>query len=198
MSERVTGLAEVYAMFGRLPQASREQLGVELAIISRDVLAAQRQDVAKRTGALASSLSMQLLIEDLRVKVGMIGVKARSKSALRRAAKARRSVGEWLGGNFYGRFVEFGRKAQTVLVTRGVDRTVRGKGSSRKVVYATSSTRLRTSGPNKGTPVHSPYKMRVAAKAGRPFIWKDRPEIDVAGRLANFFGSAIERAGGGA
>jgi hypothetical protein len=97
---RVDGLAETYSMFGRIPDAAREQLGVEMARIGYEVLAGQKQDVAKSTGELEQGLSLKLMIDRLRVQVGLLGLTG-ARSRL-----------------FYGRIVERGRRAQTVLVQR--------------------------------------------------------------------------------
>lgn len=158
---RVDGLAEAYALFGRFPQAAEQELGAKLGEIGRDVLAAQQRDVAKRTGFLETGLSIQLLIEQLRVKVGLLGLSKRSKY-------------------FYGRFVEFGRRAQTVLVTRHLKRTVRGNGrnSKRRVSYE-----------------GQPYSLRVRAMAARPFVHVDRPEIRAEQRLADYWSKVKAAAG---
>ncbi|MFZ3485286.1 hypothetical protein [Sphingomonas sp. 3-13AW] len=182
MTDRVKGLAASYAMLGEVPQAAREQLGVELAIISRDILAAQKRDAPNGTGKLEAGLQLQLQMDELRVRVGLLNLR-RGRSKL-----------------FYGRIIEFGRRGQTVLVTRNLKRKIRGNGrtSKRTVQYLGESKRMRRRGPNAGTPVGSPYKMRVRAMAERPFVRKERPEIDVAQRLANFWSATISTAGGAA
>ncbi|RSV15193.1 hypothetical protein CA235_09665 [Sphingomonas sp. ABOLF] len=182
MTERVKGLAEAHSMFGAVPAAARDQLGVELAIIARDILAAQKRDAPNETGKLEAGLQLHLQLEELRVRVGLLNL-LRGRSKL-----------------FYGRIIEFGRRAQTVLVTRHLKRRVRGNGrtSKRTIQYLGESKRLRRRGPNAGTPIGSAYKMRVRAMPERPFVRKERPEIDVAQRLANFWGSTIKSAGGAA
>ena len=160
----VEGLEESIDFFGRLDEAAREQLGVEMAIIGYDVLAAQKRDVAKATSALASGLSLLLKLDELRVRVGLL---------LRNANRKKSSL-------FYGWFVERGRRAQTVLVTRKLKRRVTGNGrygTKRKVHYE-----------------GKPYKMRVKAMAPRPFVHVDRPEIQAESRLARFWAEVIGRA----
>lgn len=116
---RVDGLAESYALLGAIPDAAREQLAGGIETIASDVLAAQRRDVAKRTGALAAGLSLDLQIDALRARVGLLGTAARSASAKRRALRQGRAVGRNYGDLYYGRFVEYGRREQVVNVRRG-------------------------------------------------------------------------------
>ncbi|MEZ0495403.1 hypothetical protein [Sphingomonas sp. IW22] len=182
----VRGLAEANARLDFLPTAAKEQMGVEVGLIARDVLAAQRRDVAKDTGLLRGALTVQLQIERLRARVGLLG-------------KNGRGAGRRIGHAFYGRFVEFGRRAQTVVVTRGAKRRVRGNGrtTARTVTYDTAPVaRLRRRGPNKGTPIGSPYKMRVSALSARPFVRVDRPEHDYQQRLAAFWAGLMARGWG--
>lgn len=178
--ERVRGLAEANSLLGALPAAARHELADEIGRIGRDVLAAQQRDVARDSGELQAGLSLQLLTDELRVRVGLLNTRpGRSKL-------------------YYGRFVENGRRAQTVLVTRHLKRKVRGNGktSARRMAYEATGHRLRKRGPNAGTPVGSAWKMRVRAMGARPYVYKDRPEIDVAQRLADYWGRTIDRAGG--
>lgn len=182
----VRGLAEANARFDFLPEAAKEQMGVEVAIIARDVLGAQRRDVAKDTGLLRGALTIQAQIERLRARVGLLG-------------KNGRGAGRRIGNAFYGRFVEFGRRAQTVVVTRRSRRKIKGNGRStaRQISYPTApSARLRRRGPNKGTPIGSPYKMSVKALTARPFVRVDRPEHNFEPRLAAFWAGLVARGWG--
>jgi hypothetical protein len=180
-TNRVDGLAEIYSMFGRMTAAAREQLGVEMERIGTEILAAQRRDVPKLTGALGSGLSVQMQIEELRVRIGLIGIKARSRSALRRAQRQGRAPGESFGDLYYGRFVEYGRRAQVVLVQRR--RRFNG--------------RLRTESRRKrADDVAATYSMKVPAMAPRPFVHVDRPEINAEQQLANFWSKVVSNAGG--
>lgn len=183
-SNRVDGLAETYSLLGRIPAAAREQIGVEMARIGYEILAAQKRDVAKDTGRVASALSLLLQLDELRMRVGLIGIRARSKSALRAAQKQRRAPGESLHDVYYGRFIEYGRRAQTVLVQRRrrVDGRLRTQSrGSRKRVEDISAT----------------YALKVKARAPRPFIHVDRPEIRAEQRLASFWSEVLGKAGGG-
>lgn len=180
-SNRVDGLAESYSLLGRIPDAARDQVAVEMAIIGYEVLAAQKRDVAKETGALAAGLSLKLEIAELRVRIGLIGIRARSRSAVRRAQKAGRPAGESYGSLYYGRFVEFGRRGQTVLVQRR--RRVGGRlrvGSNRR---------------KRSEDIATTYSMKVKPMAARPFVHVDRPEIRAEQRLAEFWTEVLDNAG---
>lgn len=92
----------------RLPDAIRQEMIVELHVAGAEILAAQRADAPKRTGALASALSKRVSPKTLRLRVGLIGLPVNRRF-------------------FYARIVEFGRKAKTVNATR---RTKSGGSSS--------------------------------------------------------------------
>lgn len=158
MRSRIDGLGAALSMFDALPEAARDELAVEIGIISREISAAQRADVPKRTGATAGALTFELQLEQLRSRVGLL------KGSSSRGSR----------NNFVGRMIEHGRSAQTVLVTRRVKRRrIRGNGteSKREVKYLGPKKRRRPrSSPNHGTYVGDPYKLRVKAKAPRPFV----------------------------
>ena len=99
--ETVQGLAEANAVLQAIPIAAREQVAVETAIIGREVLAAMKRDVPRDTGALAGALMVQTIFDQLRTRVGLLGI-----------SKFRPKL-------FYGIIVEYGRKAQVVRLTRG-------------------------------------------------------------------------------
>jgi hypothetical protein len=160
---RVDGLAETHSLFDRLPQAAREQIAVEEARIGYDVLAAQKRDVAKRSGELESGLSLQLMIEKLRVRVGLLGLSG-----------ARRNL-------FYGRIVESGRRAQTVLVERR--RRVAGK------------LRLGPGRRKRAEDIATTYSLKVRPLPPRPFVRVDRPEIHAEQRLASFWSEVLANVG---
>jgi hypothetical protein len=176
-SNQVDGLAETYALFGRIPEEAREQVGVEMARIGYEILRAQKRDVAKDTGALEAGLSLLLQLEELRVRIGLL---LGGRDAYKFNGRTRKSRD---GGPFYGRIVELGRRAQTVLVTRGLKRKVRGNGrtSKRRVIYE-----------------GKPYSMKVKALAARPFVHRDRPEIRPEQRLAAFWSEVLSKSGGAA
>lgn len=164
-AEAVRGLAATYALLGDIPDAAREQLGVELAILAREGLAAQKAAAPKDTSALSGGLSMQLSLRKLSVQFGLLGLR-----------KGRSNL-------FYGRIVNSGRAAQTVLVQRR--RRVKGF--------------LRTSrGRKRAEDISSTYTLKVKARAPIPFI--DAPGVDfeqlAAGQLAEFWTHLLARAGG--
>lgn len=119
MTKHLEGLVEADAMLGRIPQAAREELAVETGIIGHDLLEMQRADAPFLTGNLRSGLSLAVILEQLRAKVGLLRMKQGRSS--------------W----FYGRIIEFGRAAQTVTVTRRLKRRIVGNGktSRRRAIY---------------------------------------------------------------
>lgn len=191
---KVDGLAETYSLFDQLPQAAEDELAVEMAILGREILAAQHADVAKDTGALGAALSLQLLLDRLKIRVGLIGRDARKVNG--RTYKAR------TGGPFYGRFVEFGRSEQTVVVTRRIkQRRLKGnnrQGNTRRTQFGGASERLRRRGPNRGTPIGSPYKMRVRGMGKRPFVAQPLLHDAASSLLSDFWANALRRLGAAA
>jgi hypothetical protein len=181
---RVDGLSGAIALLDQsIPEAARDELAVEMGILGREVLAAQRADVARDTGSTAQALTLQLLVERLKVRIGLI-----------RGSSSRGSR-----NNFVGRLIEFGRKAQTVLVTRRVKRRrIRGNGteSARRVEYLGAKKRRRPrSSPNAGSFIGDPYKLRVRAQGARPFI--AQPELQGAAelQLADYWAKVLTRTG---
>ena len=163
MAEPIVGLDAAERMFDAMPDAVREQLGVEVAIIARDVLALQQVRAPKDTGTLEGSLGVLLLLDQLRARVGLIGKR----------------------NTFYGRIIEFGRSAQTVLVQR-----------RRRVGGA-----LRLSARRKRLEdVVATYKLRVKARAPQPFVLVPEPDLDAVAdrRLADFWSQVIAHVGAGA
>lgn len=190
----VQGLAEVYALFDQLPTAAHEEMAVELGVIARELSAAQHADVARDTGALDNALSYELLLDRLKVKVGLLRGARGASTFNGRSFKGK------AGGPFYGRIVEHGRAAQTVLVTRRIKkRRVVGNGrngTTRRVILATPKRKLRRrSSPNAGTFVGDPYKLRVKAKEGRPFVAQPLLVEVAESHLSNFWADALARLG---
>lgn len=186
MSDTVAGLNQAIHEIQALPNAARYEFADMLGRLGRDILAVQRGRVPRATGALAAGLSSQLLVDDalLRLRVGLLGTEATSKSAKRRAAKAGGGDPRNLGDVFYGRFVEFGRKAQTVAVERrrrvnGALRTEAGSRGRRKRVEDIVKT----------------YTMRVSALAPRPFVNVPDGAVDalVDRRTGDFWERTLSR-----
>lgn len=169
-SEARRGLAAMDRLLDRLPVAARQELQDELGPIARDVQAAQRQVVAKRTGSLAAGLSYTIDAERLQARIGLLGLRKRYGAGASRLFQ----------DLFYGRFVELGRKAQTVLVTRRLKRRVLGNGrtSKRRVVYE-----------------GKPYRLRVRAMAARPYIGPPGVVSAADQRLAGFWSRVEARLG---
>ena len=190
----IQGMADTYSLLDRLPSAAHEELAVELAVIARELSAAQHQDVAKATGELDRALTYQLLLERLQIKVGLLRG-ARAGGTFN--GRQRKAVA---GGPFYGRFVEFGRAERKVLVTRRIKkRTSRGQGRGKgvKTTYQTPKRRLRyrVKSPNRGTYVGDPYVLRVKGKAGRPFVTQPLLQQVADNHLSEFWANAIARTG---
>jgi hypothetical protein len=187
--DRVRGLAEANALFNNLPAAAAHELADTIGRIARDVSAEQQAAVAKKTGHLRGGLVVQLLTERLQARVGLLGIAGgpRSKAVL--------------GSRYYGRFVNFGRMAQTVLVTRRLKRRIKGNGrngTKRRVIYEGASTRLRRRGPNKGTPIGSAYKMKVRAQEAREFVRLPKAEAVAVQQIADFWSRTLPAAGASA
>lgn len=191
MVEAIQGLNQAIATIEALPNAARWEFADMLGRLGRDILAIQRAHVARDTGALAAGLSSELHINEatIRLRVGLLGVEARSKSAQRRAAKAGGGDPRNLGDIFYGRFVEFGRKAQTVAVERR-----RRVGGKLRYEPGSRGRRKRIEdfvGPN------GSYTMDVRAMAPRPFINPPDGSVDavVDQRTTSFWERTLSRAG---
>ena len=194
--DALQGLAETYRLLDALPSEAEQQLVVEMGIIGREILAAQRADVAKDTGALAADLSLALLVDRLRLRVGLL---QGGRDARKFNGRSRKAVA---GGPFYGRFVEFGRKGQTVVVTRRIKkRRLKGNnraGNARRTVFGGASDRLRRRGPNRGTAIGSPYRMRVKALGERPYVRQPLFQEAASQHLAEFWAKILARTGAAA
>ena len=149
---RIKGDRSFRRLLRNLPDAARAELADAMEGGGRELLAAQQAAAPSRSGALRRGLSMKLLKGSLRLRVGLIG-----KAVNRRL--------------FYGRIVEFGRKASNVVVRRLARRT--GKAFS--------------------------YRMRIPARAGRPFVYTKRTDLRSAfrERLTRFWERTLGRASGG-
>lgn len=151
------GFREASALLERLPQAARERLGYLLAEIGAEISAAQKAAVPRRTGHLAAGLDVELLLQELRVRMGLLTFRGGRNS------------------RYYGRFVEFGRRAQTVRVTRGTSASPRSWAARRK----------------HNQKVRGPYTMRVSPMAARPFVHLPGAEDRVARRTAEFWSEVL-------
>ena len=172
--DRVNGMRDACALFDGLPAAARFELADVLGKIGRDLLAAQRAEVPKDTGALNAGLTTQLLTEQLRVRSGLFGF------SNNRDAKMN------YHNLFYGLIVDKGRSAQTVFVERR--RRVNGRlrlenGRSRKRLEDIVTT----------------YALPVKAREAVPFVeLNDDAVSGIADRrLQDFWDSVVVRAEGG-
>jgi hypothetical protein len=126
----IKGVAETVALFDRLPDAAKTELGAILEDIGQVGLQAEERDVPRKTGALAGALKVLALVDQLRVRVGLIGLKA---------GRGKRDL-------FYGRIVNFGRQGQTVVVQRrrsGAPKTLRNRRKRVEDIVATYRMKVR-------------------------------------------------------
>lgn len=130
-------------LFDILPQIVKDQITTLLGEASVAILADERAASAPaRTGALQAALTVRDLVGELRARIGLMG------PGTKRA--------------WYGRVINFGRKAQVVIVQRrriGTAKTLRHR---RKRIEDIGST----------------YALRVTALPARDFIDFSRPAVD--------------------
>jgi hypothetical protein len=163
MGRRVRGDRNFRNLLRRLPETVKLEVADAMDAGGTEMLEAQQAGVPRRFGRLAAGLSKRLLRGSLRLRVGLIG-----KPTNRRL--------------FYGRIVEFGRKAQTVSVNRF-------KPGARRAGY----------GPKARRGAVSSYQMRVPAMAPRPFMWTQRTRElrdTLGGRVTRIWERALRRAAG--
>jgi len=140
---RVRGDRAFKRLIKRLPQTVSREMEQQLQVAGERILAEQKAKAKKRTGKLAGALAMKLLPKTLRLKVGLL-----TKALNRRF--------------FYGRIIEFGRKAQTVMAARkGTLERVRSMGG-RSNNYKSLALRTGTKGA---------YLMKIRGMAPSPFIY---------------------------
>jgi hypothetical protein len=172
-TQAMKGMQTLLSLFDTLPKATEQEIKVDLPKIAADVLAAQKQEVPIHTGDLWRGLSIQVLNGGWKIRVGLVG-------------STSRATGKTSYGLYYGRFVEFGRRGQTVRVQRR--RRIAG--------------RLRSSRGHKlAGDIVASYSMKVPAAAARPFVYSAAAEgaaLTGAENLADFWDNVLARAGGGA
>lgn len=138
----------------------RAEIAAEMAVGGNELLADMEANAPRnRSGRLRRGLRMVLSPKLLRLRVGIVG------KAINRDL-------------FYGRILNFGRKAQTVRVYR-TGRNIKpvGKGSD-------------------GRPY---YLMKVTALKAKRFVIRPRPELwkSFNARLSAKWNSVLKRAAGG-
>ena len=177
--EALEGAGAAERMLEQLPIAAKEELGVELAILGREGLAMQKAATPVASGELRAGLSLELQLQQLYVRIGLIGTKARSKSAQRRARKLGVGSLQNLGDLFYGRIVNFGRHSQTVLRQR------------RRLKAAALLKRRRPAD------VGTPKPLKVKGRAAVDFIDAPGPDFEATaiGQLNEFWVRTFKQAG---
>lgn len=146
---KIKGARRVSRLMRKLPDALKANVATEIKLAGEQYLAAAKIDARHKTGALRRGLGMKITAKGLKVRIGIIG-----------KALANRL--------FYGRILEFGRKARTVTVHRRVGAGAGGRGFFK-----------RRSGVNR---ISSTYTMHVRARAAEPFVTKRRPALREAFR----------------
>ncbi len=171
-TQRLRGKARFVRLLRRLPDAVRGELIVELRVTGRQMRQAIQARAPKKSGRLIAGITDKVLPTSVRLQIGLLGTKA-GRSKL-----------------FYGRIQDLGRREQVVRVTRGKD-------DSRTV--AATKSRLRRRGPNKGTPIGSPYTMRVRGMTAKRFVTGRYPDLRNTLRmnLRGIFQRSLARISGG-
>jgi hypothetical protein len=177
----------------QLPQAARDELADELDRLGDQLLASMKADVPKDTGALASRLSKSFSRRALRLRVGFVGKKAYAPVTSMRLNRRKKKLDQFVGKQFYGRFVEFGVRAQTVSVQRRRRVSVDTGGGKQARILRTES------GRKVASDVVSTYRMKVKGVGARPFIFTKRTDLRraVNGRLREIWDGVLSRASTG-
>lgn len=169
MSRRVRGDKSFARLLKQLPDAVKKEIIVEHHVTGREVLAEQQARVPVRRGKLKAGLSMKVLPASMRLQVGLIG----------------RPINRRL---YYGRIVQFGRKAQVVIATRrnvlAATRPLGGRSNSYKNLALKHG-------------VKGAYKMRIRATAPRNFLYP-RTQAQLSQPYQQIWGRALDRAAAGA
>jgi hypothetical protein len=166
-SSRLQGIITVRKLLKRLPDAVRQELVVQHHLTGREVLALQNAKVPRKSGKLAGGLSMKVLPATGTLRVGLIG-----KPINRRL--------------YYGRIVQFGRKAQVVIATRKAAKLAGYKAFGRNYKNAALKAGIR------GT-----YRLPITAMAPRNFIYPMTRE-QIAAPYKDIWVRALTAAGMGA
>nr|WP_276616577.1 HK97 gp10 family phage protein [Sphingomonas sp. SFZ2018-12] len=165
MPSRSKGVAQIRRLLKRLPENVRVEIAAALESSGRSILAAMRAKAPRRTGALAAGLKMKVFPRTLRLRVGFIAT-PRGRAKL-----------------FYARILEFGRRSQTVTVSR------RRTGAAKRLV----------SGRKPAGDLVSVYQLRVRPLQGRRLVYGRYPELrrDLNSKLQRVFQRALGRIAGG-
>ena len=153
------GFAQADAALARVPADARAKASELLIEFGLETSAAQKAVVAKDSGHLAAGLEWESLVDELRVRIGLLRFRSGRNS------------------RNYGRYVNFGRRAQTV-------RVIRGTSVSKKSF--TSRTRR-----GAGLSLRKPYSLRVRPMAPREFIVLPGIEERLGRRSAQFWSEVL-------
>lgn len=181
----IRGIARVRRLMRRLPDLVGQEIVVELFVTGRRMVAAVLARTPRKSGALAAGISQKVLPKSLRLQIGLLGT-PRGRARL-----------------FYGRIQDLGRTEQVVRVTRRVKaRQIVGNnrnGSIRQTLFRVTETRMRRRGPNKGTPIGSPYNLRVRGSQPKRFVTGRYPDLraELNKNLRGIFARALSKAGAG-
>ncbi|BBC72919.1 hypothetical protein AEB_P2051 [Altererythrobacter sp. B11] len=156
------GFAEAIDLVERLPEEERGRLGYLLAEFAVEISAAQKSALSSQThgtGYLGQGLDAEVMLDQLRMRAGLL--------SLRKGRNSR----------YYGRFVEYGRRAQNVRVIRGTSASKRSATSRRRRAA--------------GRALRKPYTLHVKAMPARPFVYLPDTEARIDRRLAQFWSEAL-------
>lgn len=168
---RSDGIAETIAFFEALPEAAREELADTLSALGGDAQKFMQGKAPKRTGRLRRGISWISIVQGLRVRIGLLGMSGESP--------------------YYGRFVNFGRRAQTVVVQRRrrVRRTY-SNGASFNLLRLRRRRKI-------AEDIVATYTLHVRARAPVPFVVFDTGfEARADSSFADFWGRVLTRSGG--
>ncbi len=168
------GLTRTKRILRRLPDDTAAEVVTELNVTGRSILNAVLARTPRRRGHLRAAIRMKVLPKSLRLQIGLIGSKAERNDV------------------FYGRILDLGRKAQTVLVQRR--RRV-------EVTYSSGATysilRLRH-GRKISDDIVSTYRMNVPAIEPKRFITGRYPELrsELTRNMKGIYSRGLRRSAG--
>lgn len=164
MARRVKGGKAFRRLINRLPETVKQELREQLNETGKLLLRRARQRVPVDSGALKAGLSYRVPPKGLYLRVGLVG-----KPVNRRL--------------YYGRIVEFGRKAKTVVVNRS------GRG------VRLSGNRFKRQALAKG--IKGFYRLHIRAMAPRHFVYAT-PREAIYRPFQKIWGRAVHDAAQGA
>lgn len=159
------------SLLKRLPESVAEEIRQQHHETGKILLARAHARVPVKTGKLKAGLSYKVTPKTLKLRFGLLGKRINRKL-------------------YYGRMVEFGRKAKTIIVTRkGTLQRARAAGLKvRANAYKRAALKAGVGGA---------YKLRVKAMRPRPFVYVT-PREQIYRPYQKIWGRAIHRAAAGA